>query len=287
MKLKTDLREIGYTRLEVTCPAGYNEILIAELAETGFSMFMETEDGFEADGESEIVDAEAVEAIREKYSKTIPLTFRLTSVQKENWNELWEKNVSPVVVEEACLIRAAFHEPNRKYPYEIIITPKMSFGTGHHPTTYLMIKSQLTLDHQGKRVMDAGCGTAILSIMAIKRGASEVEAFDIDEWSLANGRENAELNHCDNIRIRQGTIADFHWVGLFDIILANINRNILLREMPMYAEKLSPTGVLQLSGFYLRDIPQLVEEGRRHGLTPLAQDDREDWATLRFGRLPK
>lgn len=247
-------------------------------------MFLETERGVEADAEQGTVDLAIVESIRQKYNALVPISFQLTTVRKENWNELWEKNVSPVVVDGQCLIRASFHAPEPQYPYEIVITPKMSFGTGHHPTTYLMVKSQLSIDHRGKRVMDAGCGTAILSIMASKRGAREVEAFDIDEWSLTNGKENAALNHCDNINIRQGTIREFAWPLPFDIILANINRNILLGEMSVYAQNLVPGGILLLSGFYVRDIPQLVAEGERYGLTRVGHDEREEWAALRLVR---
>lgn len=285
--MKTDSPGVQYTRLEVTCPETHTDILIAELAEVGFAMFMETATGFEADAEEGAIELAAIDAIRTKYSRDIPLTIQITSVKKENWNELWEKNVAPVAIEDQCLIRAAFHKPDRAYPYEIIITPKMSFGTGHHPTTYLMVKSQLAIDHAGKRVMDAGCGTAILSIMACKRGAHEVEAFDIDEWSILNGQENAALNQCNKIRIRQGTIADFEWPIPFDIILANINRNILLKEMSLYAKHLAPGGILQLSGFYVKDIPELVAEAARFGLSAVSQDHREEWATIGLVRKPK
>jgi len=281
--LKTEQPGDYYIRLDVTCPPEFADILIAELAEAGFAMFLETEHGIEADAEG-TVDLAMVESIRLKYNALIPVSFLMTTTKKENWNELWEKNVSPVVVDGQCLIRASFHPKEPRYPYEIVITPKMSFGTGHHPTTYLMLKNQLSMNHQDKRVMDAGCGTAILSIMASKRGAREVEAFDIDEWSLTNGRENAALNHCDNINIRQGTIKEFTWPSPFDIILANINRNILLAEMSLYAQNLVPAGVLLLSGFYVRDIPQLVAEGERHGLTRVGHDEREEWAALRLVR---
>ena len=243
-------------------------------------MFMETENGLEADAEHEAVDRDAVETIRLKYEAHIPLRIQVTSVRKENWNEIWERNVTPVVVEDHCLIRAEFHPVEKAYPYEIVITPKMSFGTGHHPTTYLMIQSQLALDHRDKRVMDAGCGTAILSIMACKRGAREVEAFDIDEWSMSNGKENVGLNHCNRVRIRKGTIADFTWDEPFDIILANINRNILLQEMALYARNLAPSGRLQLSGFYVHDVPAILAEAGRRGLSPIFQAEREQWATL-------
>lgn len=275
---------MNFTRLEVDCHAEYTEILIAELAEAGFGMFMETESGFEADAEETEVDASLIDAIREKYSHVQPLAFRISSVKKENWNEIWEENVQPVFIDDQCLIRAEFHKVQGTFPYEIIITPKMSFGTGHHPTTYLMVKSQLSIDHVGKLVMDAGCGTAILSVMASKRGAKHVEAFDIDAWSIENGLENAALNHCSNIRIRQGTIADFLWPESFDIILANINRNILMNEMGAYARCLAQRGTLQLSGFYLKDIPDLLAEASKFGLTYVAQDEREQWASLRLAK---
>ncbi len=276
---------MSFTKLEVECPADSSEILIAELAEAGFEMFLETDSGFEADAESDLVNMEAVDQIRQKYSHLNPLEFRLSSVEKENWNELWEKNVSPTVVDNRCLIRAAFHPPGKGFPYEIVITPKMSFGTGHHPTTHLMIKAQLDLDHVSKRVMDAGCGTGILSIMASMRGANEVDAFDIDAWSLSNGEENAALNHCTNVRIRQGTIADFDWPRPFDIILANINRNILMQEMSMYAANLVKGGVLVLSGFYVSDADELIGRATPLNLTLTARDDREQWAMLRFTKV--
>ena len=273
---------MAYARLQVQCGVDYVEILIAELAEAGFGMFMENEEGFEADAEESDVDQVQLTAIREKYSHVKPLSFVLSSVEKQNWNEEWEKNVTPVMIGDQAIIKAEFHKVSTSFPYEIIITPKMSFGTGHHQTTYLMVKSQLTIDHTDKRVMDAGCGTAVLSIMASKRGARVVEAFDIDEWSILNGQENAVLNQCTNIRIRQGTIANFQWAEPFDIILANINRNILLNEMESYSRHLLPHGLLQLSGFYISDIPDLVDEAKKYGLRPLNHEERDQWATLRL-----
>ena len=277
--MKTDL-QVKYTRLEVSCPPEFTDILIAELAEAGFGMFMENDGGFEADAEVGQVDEAMVNAVREKYKQIPALTFHTSLVKKENWNEQWEKSIAPVIVEDQVIVRAEFHKPERQYPYEIIITPKMSFGTGHHPTTYLMLKSQLQVDHRDKRVMDAGCGTAILSIMASKRGAASVSAFDIDEWSMLNGEENVRLNECDNIQIRRGTIRDFSWPDPFDIILANINRNILLEEMPFYANALVPGGTLLLSGFYEEDVAELVRAGEIAGLTKETQDVHEKWCTL-------
>ena len=269
-----------YKRLQVKCNPDFCEILMAEIAEAGFDTFMEMNEGFEAFAEEDKVDHAWLDVIWKKYSHVQPLEFSENSLEKQNWNKDWEKNVEPIVVEGQCLIRAAFHEISEKYPYEIIITPKMSFGTGHHQTTYLMVKSQLEIDHQDKLVMDAGCGTGILSIMASKRGAGKVEAFDIDEWSIENGQENAQINNCPNIRIRQGTVSDFSWPERFDIILANINRNILLNEMKVYASNLKVGGLLQLSGFYVSDIPALISEAAEHGMVKISQHEREQWATI-------
>jgi ribosomal protein L11 methyltransferase len=241
---------------------------------------MEIESGFEAYVEGDAFDNDLLNQLKEKYNQVNPLQFSLTQIPKQNWNEEWEKNVEPIIVDDRCLVRAAFHNIEKKYPYEIIITPKMSFGTGHHQTTHLMISRQMKMDHQNKRVMDAGCGTAILSIMASKLGAKEVEAFDIDEWSATNGVENAENNQCSNIHLQLGTIEEVKLNGKFDIILANINKNILLAEMDQYASYLEPGGLLLLSGFYTQDIDDLKKEAANYNLNEVVSDERENWACL-------
>jgi ribosomal protein L11 methyltransferase len=253
---------------------------MAEIAEVGFDTFMENEKGFEAFAEQSNYDKEKLHEIKEKYSQLTPITFYQDRIEKKNWNEEWEKNYEPILVDDRCLIRASFHIPEKQYPYEIIITPKMSFGTGHHQTTYLMVKSQMEMDHQNKRVIDAGCGTSILSIMASKLGAASVEAFDIDDWSVINGEENIEVNNCRNITIRQGKISDLTFEHNADIILANINKNILLEEMHQYAAYLNPGGQLLLSGFYEKDIPDLLKEAARYSLTQVTSNARENWAAL-------
>jgi len=268
------------TRLQVVCDPEFSEILMAEIAEAGFDTFMETEKGFEAYVEGDNFDRELLSQLQEKYKHVNPLLFFQDQIQKQNWNEEWEKNVDPIFVDDKCLVRAAFHKIEKKYPYEIIITPKMSFGTGHHQTTHLMISRQMKMNHQGKRVMDAGCGTAILSIMASKLGAKEVEAFDIDEWSVINGVENTENNGCANIHIQQGKIDEVKLTGKFDIILANINKNILLQEMHHYASYLEKGGLLLLSGFYTYDIEDLKSEASKYDLKEIAHDERETWACL-------
>ena len=162
------------SRLQVICDPEFSELLMAEIGEVGFESFLETDKGFEAYVESENYDKEQLQAVKEKYSQQTTVIFYQDRIQKQNWNEEWEKSCQPIIVDEKCLIRADFHKIELKYPYELIITPKMSFGTGHHQTTYLMIKGQMSIDHRNKRVMDAGCGTAILSIMASKLGAQAV-----------------------------------------------------------------------------------------------------------------
>ena len=273
-----------YTRLVVQCSADFTEILMAEIAETGFETFLETETGFEAYTEAQNFDAAALQEIKARYDQHSPMSFLLDRVEKKNWNEEWEKSYEPILVENTCLIRAHFHKPEKQYPFEIVITPKMSFGTGHHQTTYLMIKNQLQIDHRGKRVMDAGCGTAILSVMASKLGAKEVEAFDIDEWSVINGQENIEVNQCANINIRQGKISDVRLSGSFDIILANINKNVLLEEIKTYSTFLNPQGLLLLSGFYTKDIDDLIMEAGTYALQEVRRDERESWAALLMGK---
>jgi ribosomal protein L11 methyltransferase len=276
-----------YTRLQVICDPDFSEILMAEIAEAGFDTFMETEKGFEAYAEEHKENGSLLSEIKEKYQHVQPLIFFQDKVKKQNWNKEWEKNVDPIFVEDQCLIRAEFHkqedfpaDKQKKFPYEIIITPKMSFGTGHHQTTYLMVKNQLHIDHKNKRVMDAGCGTAILSVMASKLGAASVEAFDIDEWSVPNGRENVEINRSQNVNIRQGKITDMNFSGGFDLILANINKNVLLAEMKSYAQHLQTNGLLLLSGFYTKDIDDLKEEAARYSLKEIRRDEKETWAAL-------
>lgn len=269
-----------YTCLYVTCQPEFTEILMAEVAEAGFDSFLETDSGFEAYVEQEKFDKAIIDDIQTRYLEKTQVSFRTDHIEKQNWNEQWEKSYHPIRIDDKCLIRASFHEPDPLIPFEVVITPKMSFGTGHHQTTYLMVKNQLNIDHRGKRVMDAGCGTAILSIVAEKRGASAVEAFDIDEWSITNGNENISVNGCANIRIRQGRIREVAPEGNFDIILANINKNVLLAELSEYARRLSAGGLLLISGFYTGDIPDLLKSAGEYGLTEKERDQREGWASL-------
>lgn len=274
-----------YSRLQVICEPEFAELLMAEIAEAGFDSFLETDKGFEAYVEMEKYDKNQLQAIKEKYTALTPVVFYQDRIQKQNWNEEWEKNYEPIFVDDKCLIRADFHKIEKKYPYEVIITPKMSFGTGHHQTTYLMVKNQMMMDHQNKRVMDAGCGTAILSVMACKLGAKEVEAFDIDEWSVINGKENIEVNHTPQIHLQQGKLEELSIKGTFDIILANINKNVLLAEIKQYQSYLNPNGLLLLSGFYTHDINDLLHEAAKYNLAEVSRDERETWTALLLKKI--
>jgi ribosomal protein L11 methyltransferase len=269
-----------HTRLSVTCDPELAQILIAETSAIGFDSFLESDEGLEAYAEGDHFDREALTAILNRYSVTL---YSLDRVEKKNWNEIWEESYKPVIVEGRCLIRAHFHTMDTSpFPYVITVTPKMSFGTGHHQTTYLMVQAQMELDHTQKRVMDAGCGTAILSIFASMRGAKKVEAFDIDEWSITNAAENCEVNHCTNVHARLGKIADLSFGEPFDIILANINKNILLEEMPTYVAHLADRGQLLLSGFYEQDIPELDTRAQSVGLKKRKTYTREFWAAILY-----
>ena len=271
-----------YSRLRVKCGEDFTEILMAELAEAGFDSFIETNDGFEAYVEMEQYDKGLVPVVIEKYKSVTPLTIEADRVEKQNWNEEWEKNYEPVIVDGRCRIRASFHPSNSQYEREIIITPKMSFGTGHHQTTYLMLRHQLDIGFRNKRVMDAGCGTAILSIMASLSGASEVFAFDIDDWSIENGSENISENGCSNITLQKGKIGELNIQGKFDIILANINKNVLLAEINVYQTFMRENGLLLISGFYVDDIDELVRECERFAMVEERREEKDNWASLQF-----
>lgn len=261
----------------------FTDILIAELSEIGFDIFLENETGFQASIEKNLYSKDAIEEIISRYKEFIsPLSYTEEEVEKKNWNEEWEKNYDPIIVSDACIVKASFHQIEKKYPYEIIVNPKMSFGTGHHETTFLMLQKQLTIDHTDKKVMDLGCGTGILAIMANKLGAKEIVVCDIDEWCVENSSENFGLNNCDNIKIFLGTVENIPDHGPQDIILANINRNVLLEEIPQYGALLKNNGYLLLSGFYERDIEDIKRLASKNQLKYQNHETKKDWAVVLF-----
>lgn len=270
---------MDYLEFKITCLEEFREILIAELAEIGFDSFLETETGIDAYAPEEAFDSEAFDQLIESYRDAAEITLTEGKMPKVNWNEEWEKNYDPIAVDDLVYVRASFHEPQPGFKHEIVINPKMSFGTGHHATTFQMLRHQGDLDHQGKRVLDVGSGTGILAIMAHLLGAREVEAFDIDDWCVDNGNENFDLNGLPT-RMGLGTIRQVNPQGPFDIVLANINKNVLLDEMEIYGALLVSKGYLLLSGFYTQDIDDLLNVAKPLGLSLIKSSDKDNWAAL-------
>ena len=254
------------------------EILIAELTELGFESFVDTETGFEAYiPESEFKKKE-FEAIPLLADKEFTISYQITSIEQQNWNQQWEESFEPIEVESRLLIRAPFHQAPPKNVLDIIIEPKMSFGTGHHETTYLIAKRLLDLSLENKSILDMGCGTGILAILAKKKKCGNILAIDNDEWAYTNCIENCQRNHVD-IEVVLGDAHDIK-NNKFDVIIANINRNILLRDMHIYADALNDKGLLLLSGFFMVDKNILMEQAQQLGLKLHFEATKNEWAML-------
>ncbi len=270
-----------YVQVTLTCLEEYREILIAELAAIGFDSFLETETGIEGYALQEQFSRDSFDEVISTYRESAALTVVEGILPKVNWNEEWEKNYDPIEVGKLVYVRASFHSPQPGFQYEIVINPKMSFGTGHHATTFQLLSLQGKIDHQGKRVLDVGSGTGILAIMAHLLGANEVEAFDIDSWCVDNGNENFELNGLST-QMGLGTIREVNPKGPYELILANINKNVLLDELAIYTSLLAPHGILLLSGFYSEDIDDLNQAASLNGLRLTTQSIKDNWAALEF-----
>ena len=253
---------------------------MAEFAAIGFDSFQETDSGFISHSDSEI-DLEALGDIVTKYEGSAQISVQSDDVEQVNWNKKWEESYDPITVADKVLVRASFHKPNPDYPIEIIIDPKMSFGTGHHETTGLMMELQLGLDHKNKKVLDAGSGTGILAILSGKLGASDLYAFDNDSWVKDNIQENFK-NNKTTANLAIGTIDTLDLPGDFDIILANINKNILLHDIPFYAERLKQGGHLVMSGFYQQDLPDISKLTEQSGMTFENSKVKNEWMAARF-----
>ena len=255
----------------------WNEILMAELIEIGFDSFTEEHNGILAYIQKDLFDDKQLQEINMFSNEAVEISYTYQEMPNINWNEEWEKNFEPINVENEVSIRAEFHS-NQNLPHEIIIQPKMSFGTGHHATTYLMIQQMLDMDFENKTVLDMGCGTSVLAIFAKQKGAGKTVAIDIDEWSVENSKENAERNNVD-LDISQGT-ADNLGAENFDIILANINRNILISDIPTYVSVLNNVGQLLLSGLCFFDVDDVLEVCNEQKLTLKRKLQREEWVSL-------
>ena len=259
------------------------EILMAELAEVGFDSFVDTPTGIKAYIPKDSWNEQILQDIYLLNNPEFTVSYQITEIEQVNWNEEWEKNFPPIVVEDLCTVRANFHPvPNTRY--DIVITPKMSFGTGHHETTYMMLQQLLPLSLEGTKVLDMGCGTGILAIMAALRGARDITAIDIDPWCVENATENVQQNNCSFITIKEGDVSLIAGEQ-YNLILANINRNILLSDIPAYTQALLPQGLLLVSGFYEEDLPAIKEKCQEVGLTYLSHIERNRWVSAKFQRL--
>ena len=268
-------------RLNPVLPA--REIAIAWLNEAGFSMFEDLDEGLVAFAPESEYNETAMEHVMRQLSELASIEVKSTWVEAENWNAQWESTYEPIDVEGKLCMRAPFHAPPTT-GLDIIIQPEMSFGTGHHPTTWQMMRGLLDVDCKGRSVLDVGCGTGVLAITAKKLGAARVVAFDIDVWSYENTLANVERNELTGeITVFQGTIAHPNLTGdSFDLVLANINRNVLIAEMNHYVRCLAPEGNILFSGFFTADIDTITSAAQRAGLSKLKETQREHWACLMF-----
>jgi len=255
----------------------WNEILMAELIEIGFDSFTEEHDGILGYIQKDLFKEEELKDIYLLQNEEVEISYTYEEMPNINWNEEWEKNFSPINVEDKVLIRAEFHESDPNM-HEIVIQPKMSFGTGHHPTTHLMIQQMLDMDLENKKVLDMGCGTSVLAIFAKQKGAGRTVAIDIDEWSVENSKENAARNNVE-LDIELGT-ADNLGKENFEIILANINRNILISDIPTYVSVLEDGGKLLLSGLCFFDVDDILEVCTEQNLKLEKKIQREEWVSL-------
>ncbi|MGB2224723.1 MAG: 50S ribosomal protein L11 methyltransferase [Polaribacter sp.] len=273
------LRYIEYNfTIEPRDPAA--EILIAELGLFGFESFVETETGLLAYIPSEEHSEDVINEIQILKSDEFIVEYSVKTIEQTNWNEEWEKNFTPINVDNKVYVRAPFHDASTM-DYEIVIEPKMSFGTGHHETTHMMIQHLLDLDLTHKSVLDMGCGTGILAIFAAMKNARPVDAIDIDEWCVENTNENIEKNNCEFISVFLG---DAHLLKnqKYDIIIANINRNILLQDLASYKRCINSNGILLLSGFYTEDEPLLQSKAKELEFEFLKKLERNNWLSLQF-----
>ena len=261
-------------------PEYQKDLLIEELADIGYNTFEDTEHGFSAFGELSVYSESNLSDIIANYDGK--LNYTVKEIKGENWNEAWEKNFEPLIISDQCYVRATFHQPQPQYKYEIVIDPKMAFGTGHHQTTTMMMQYILGADLKGKKVLDMGCGTGILAILAAKKEAGELVAIDYDDVCYLSTLENADLNGIHNITALCGSKEVIPQI-IFDVILANINRNILLDQINTYSTVLANGGSIYFSGFYEHpDLEMITDECKKHGLSYIEHSKIGEWVAAHF-----
>jgi ribosomal protein L11 methyltransferase len=259
----------------------WSDILVAFLSEQDYDSFEETDNGLKAFIDSDHFSEVKLQKVLSDVD--VSIHYELEDLKQENWNAKWESNFKPVVIDKRCGIRASFHSP-LDVEHEVVITPKMSFGTGHHSTTFGMMKTMMDLDFTDKTVLDMGCGTAVLAILASKLKANKITAIDIDEWAYTNSLENIQINQVKNISVLEG--GSEHITDKFDIILANINRNVLLNDMHIYSDAMKMKGDILLSGFYTEDLPLITKMANQCGLSFISNSHHNNWVTAHFKKIP-
>ena len=258
------------------------DLLISDLADTGFDTFEDSENGFTAFVIKENFNEQDLIGLLANYAEDFTAEYFLEDVADENWNAEWEKNFNPLIIDDVCYVRATFHEPQPSYPYEIVIDPKMAFGTGHHQTTTMVMQYILAADVKDKDILDMGCGTGILAILAAKLGAKTLMAIDYDDICYESTLENAALNNVENLEALCGS-KEVIPNEEYDIILANINRNILLDQIGRYAEVLKAEGKIFFSGFYLDpDLSMITAECAKYGIKYVDHKQNGDWVAAQF-----
>lgn len=274
--------EVSFTVSPISETA--NDIIAAFAMELGFESFVESSNGTVGYIPAHLFDEQTLKDTLASFPMTdTTIGFTACEMEDKDWNEEWEKNFfEPIVVDSRCVIHSTFHKDYPKADFDIIINPQMAFGTGHHQTTRLIIGYLLDADLKGKSVLDMGCGTSILAILASMRGASELIAIDIDEWCVNNSIDNLALNHIDNVKVFQGDASSLTAVGPFDVIIANINRNILLADMQYYVSRMHMGGEIYFSGFYESDLSMIKAEAESLGLRYISHRVEKEWTAARF-----
>ena len=269
-------------RLKLVKP--YAEIFIARLNEIKYESFSTDEDGLKAYIRSDLFNKEKLTEIVDDISSFTKIDLSIKVIKKENWNADWENNYSPVHINKDCVIRAHFHARFPNIEHEIIITPKMSFGTGHHETTFLVMNQIFELNLEGKHVLDIGSGTGVLSILASKLGAKEIVGIDIDKWAYENAIENSKLNNISNIQFIEGT-AESIGKKMYDVVLANINRNIILADIQKYAKAMRAKSDIILSGFLKQDVKIILNKIKQLKFNLVASKNKNKWQMLHLRRV--
>ena len=259
------------------------EILIAQLSQLGFDSFQENNDGISAYIDSSVLSTVKVQDIQILNSTEFNISFESNNVKKQNWNIKWESNFEPIYVDKICCVRAPFHKKSN-FKYDLVIEPKMSFGTGHHETTSMMISFILANSFYNSSVCDIGSGTAVLAILAEKRGANRIDAIDIDNWCYLNSIENIKRNNSGNINVYEGEVEKLMHFK-YDNIFANINLNVLLADIPIYSKMLNKDGVLYLSGFYKKDINSIEKVAEISNLSLVDSKVKNQWVALKFTKI--